>query len=128
MLFVVYLVPHGFAHEEGGDVVRQDVLQEKLVDVLHGLHLLSLRLEASLQQEVHTAAELVLSGETRAREQRKLICLRKRNKGQVRTNTFLWTHLSGQDEAHDVEDDQPHPGHDLRILQNARPEIKHIST
>lgn len=56
----LYLVANSFAHEEGGDVKRQHVLKEELVDVLHGLHLLSLCLETTLQQEVHTATQLVL--------------------------------------------------------------------
>lgn len=56
----LYLVANSFAHEERGDVERQHVLKEELVDVLHGLHLLSLRLETALQQEVYTAAQLVL--------------------------------------------------------------------
>ena len=39
---------------------RQDVLQEQLVDVLYGLHLLLLRSEAPAQQELYPAGQLVL--------------------------------------------------------------------
>lgn len=69
----IYLVPNSFAHEEGGDVERQDVLEEKLVDVLHGLHLLSFHFETSLQQEVYTATELVLRENDREREGKSTI-------------------------------------------------------
>lgn len=56
----LHLVADSFAHEEGGHVERQHVLKEELVDVLHGLHLLSLHLETTLQQEVDTATQLIL--------------------------------------------------------------------
>lgn len=39
---------------------RQHILKEELVDVLHGLHLLSLHLKTAIQQEVHAASHLVL--------------------------------------------------------------------
>jgi len=67
----LYLVANGFAHEEGGDVQRQDVLEEELVDVLHGLHLLPLRLETAAQQEVDAAAQLVLTERERERERER---------------------------------------------------------
>lgn len=59
-----YLVANGFAHEEGGDMERKHVLEEQLVDILHGLHLVSLRLETALQQEVHAATQLILREKT----------------------------------------------------------------
>lgn len=43
---------------------RQHVLKEELINILHGLHLFPLRLETTLQQEVHAATQLIL-GETR---------------------------------------------------------------
>lgn len=63
---LTYLVIDVFAHEERGDVEWQDVLQEELVDVLHGLHLISLCLEAALQQEIYTAAQLILREKRRS--------------------------------------------------------------
>ncbi len=68
-LCFLYLVANSFAHERGGDMERQHVLKEELVDVLHGLHLLSLRLETTIQQEVHAATQLVLT--------EKQICVNK---------------------------------------------------
>lgn len=44
-----HLVADSFAHEEGGDVEWQDILQEQFVDILHGLHLLTLCLETVIQ-------------------------------------------------------------------------------
>lgn len=55
-----YLVIQIFAHEGLGNVRRHDVLQEELVDVLHGLHLVSFCLEATIQQEIYTAVQLIL--------------------------------------------------------------------
>lgn len=56
----LYLVANCFAHEEGGNMKRQHVLKEELVDIFHGLHLLSLCLETTIQEEIHTATKLVL--------------------------------------------------------------------
>lgn len=55
-----YLVSNGFAHEEGGNVKWQHILKQELVDILHGLHLLSLHLKTAIQQEVHPTPQLVL--------------------------------------------------------------------
>lgn len=63
----LHLVLNSFAHEEGGDIERQHVLKEEPVNVLHGLHLLSLRLEIMLQQKVYTATQLVLRGRQRVK-------------------------------------------------------------
>lgn len=60
VLGFLYLVMNCFSHKEGGNMERQDILEEKSVDVLHGLHLLSFHLEAFVQQEVDAAAELIL--------------------------------------------------------------------
>lgn len=55
-----YLVTNSFAYEEGGNMVWQHILKKELVDILHGLHLLSLCLKTTVQQEVHTATQLIL--------------------------------------------------------------------
>lgn len=62
IFFFFYLVADSFADEERGHVKWQHILQKEHVDVLHGLHLLSFRLETTIQQKVHTAAQLVLRG------------------------------------------------------------------
>lgn len=105
---------------------RQHVLQEELVDVLHRLHLLSLRVEATLQQEVHAAAQLVLTG---ARIRRKKFDSHTHTSCSFfkKKRTHTHRYLSGQYEAYDVKDDQPNSGHDLRVLQHSRPAEKHTS-
>lgn len=56
----LYLVTDSFAHEDGGNMEWQDILEEKFVDVLHGLHLLSFHLETFVQQEIYAATKLIL--------------------------------------------------------------------
>lgn len=69
---------------------RQHVLKEELINILHGLHLFPLRLETTLQQEVHAATQLIL-GETRRAQYVKINqknYLHMRNKTDVHTLLF----------------------------------------
>lgn len=56
----VYLIANSFAHEERADMRWHDIVQQQLVDVLDGFHLLLFCFETSVQQEIHTTGQLVL--------------------------------------------------------------------
>lgn len=126
-----YLVANSFAHEEGGDMEWQHILKKQLVDILHGLHLLSLCLKTTVQQEVHTTTQLILRERKIANMKEQIYCeffclqirwcaqntlylldMTKRLHNQCLTHIYL----SGKYEAYNVEDDQPNSWHDLRVL------------